>query len=356
MRVLGAAALAALLLAGALPATAGAHSIVRIGGTKVTYLSADATSLNTLTGRVNGGRIELHDPTVDGGIDPGTCDPGDITDDGNAWIIQVFCPRGGIDGLRIDLGEREDTATLDLPVEIELLGGGGADTLSTGGLADSVAGNQGNDRLRTGAGGDELSGGDGDDLLSGEAGADTLEGGLGFDALEGGEGDDVLRSADGLADRVDCGPGNDRVDADTFDGIAPDCEAVARRLVAPPQDSSSSADDRTPPRVEAGGSTLQRLGRGRIKLLATSSERGFLAASGFLEVTGIRLPLQSNRRPVRVGGAGVELTVKLDRRPLRVARRALARGRRVAVRMWAVGTDLAGNSRRARAIRIRLRR
>jgi hypothetical protein len=142
MRVLGAAALAALLLAGALPATAGAHSIVRIGGTKVTYLSADATSLNTLTGRVNGGRIELHDPTVDGGIDPGTCDPGDITDDGNAWIIQVFCPRGGIDGLRIDLGEREDTATLDLPVEIELLGGGGADTLSTCGLADSVAGNQ----------------------------------------------------------------------------------------------------------------------------------------------------------------------------------------------------------------------
>jgi hemolysin type calcium-binding protein len=332
----GAAGLA-LAFALALPATAEAHSLVRIGGDAVTYLSADATSLNTLTVRSAGQRIEFSDRTVDGGIDPGACDPGAISDDANAWIVQVFCPGERIAAARIDLGEREDRATIELSLPATVLGGPGSDVLRTGTPADRVEGGDGNDDVAAG-------GGD-----------DVVDGGLGYDVVRGDAGNDELRVADGLLDRVECGPGNDRVDADTLDDVAIDCEEVARRPVVPPADAGTT-DDRTGPRVQAGGLTRQRLGRGRVRLLATSSERGFLAASGFLDVGGISLPLQSDRRRVTVAGGGVELTVRLKGSRLERCRRALRRGRGCSVRMWAVGTDLSGNSTRARPIRIRLRR
>jgi Ca2+-binding RTX toxin-like protein len=209
-----------------------------------------------------GGRIELRDRTVDGGIDPGPCDPGQITNDANAWIVQVFCSRRRVDTLNVDLGEREDTATIDVVLPVTLLGGPGSDTLATGDRPDTVDGGEGNDRADAG-------GGD-----------DTVTGGLGYDVLEAGEGDDVVRSADGLADRVACGGGRDRVEADTADDVAGDCEDVQRRPVVPPADAGATTDDRTPPRVEAGGRTLQKAGRRRVRLLATSSERGSLADTG----------------------------------------------------------------------------
>ena len=98
-------------------------------------------------------------------------------------------------------------------------------------------------------------------------------------------------------------------------------------------------------------------GRARsVRLLATTSERGALAASGFLDVGGISLPLQSDRREVDVAGGGQTLTVRLTARDIRRAGRALRRGRRASIRMWVVGTDIAGNSRQARPVRVRLRR
>lgn len=335
-RALAVGAAAGLLGAVSLAASAQAHSLVRIGGDTVTYLSADATSLNTLTVRMQGQRIEFSDRTVDGGIDPGSCDPGAISEDANAWIVQVFCPRARIAGARIDLGEREDRATIALPLPATVLGGPGSDVLRTGTPADSV------------------EGGDGNDDLGGGGGNDTVDGGLGYDIVRGEAGDDELRVADGVLDRVECGPGRDRVDADTLDDVAIDCEEVGRRPVVPPADAGTTGD-RSGPRVEAGGLTRQRLGRGRIRLLATSSERGFLAASGFLDAGGISLPLQSDRRRVTVAGGGVKLTVRLKGSRLARCRRVLRRGRRCSIRMWAVGTDLSGNSTRARPIRIWLR-
>ena len=317
------------------PASAEAHSVVRIGGNTVTYLSADATSLNTLIVRTAGQRIEFSDRTVDGGIDPGSCDPGAINQ--STWIVQVFCSRERLDAVRIDLGEREDRATIDLPLPVTLLGGPGSDVLRAGAPADRVEGGDGNDDV--GAGG----------------GNDVVDGGLGYDVVRGDDGDDELRVADGLLDRVECGSGRDRVDADTLDDVAIDCEDVSRRPVVPPADAGTT-DDRLGPRVQSGGYIRQRLGRGRVRLLATSSERGFLAASGFVDVSGISIPIQSDRRPVTVAGGGVELTVRLKGGSLRRCRRAVQRGRPCSIRMWVVGTDLAGNSTRARPIRIRLRR
>jgi Ca2+-binding RTX toxin-like protein len=328
------APLLAAALVIALPATAEAHSLVRLGGDTARYLSADATSLNTLTVRLDGDRIDFTDRTVDGGIDPGPCDVGDINE--QTWIVQALCPRTGMASLHVDLGEREDRATVEAPLPVVLLGGPGADILRTSGAADQVSAGEGNDDAATGAGND------------------VLDGGPGFDVLDAGDGDDLVRDADGLADAIACGPGADRAEADTSDVVAADCETVTRAAVAPPP--GAAADDRRAPTVRAGGPVRQRLRRGRVHLLATSSEPGLLAASGSLDVAGISLPVQSTRERVAVAGGGAKLIVKLSRKHVRRARRALARGRRASLRMLAVATDLAGNSRQAKPVRIRLRR
>ncbi len=197
----------------AAPAWADAHSLVRVNGSEVISLSADATSLNTLTVRVVGSDFELRDLTVDGGMDPGTCRPGDV--DRTGFIVQTFCPRAGVSLVRLDTGDREDTVTAVLPVPVAALGGDGADRLRTGPAADTLLGDAGDDGLIA-AGGD-----------------DTLEGGLGVDALDSGPGDDTVRVRDGLADSIRCGEGADRVDADTLDEVATDCETVARTATPP---------------------------------------------------------------------------------------------------------------------------
>jgi hypothetical protein len=328
-----AAALGAAVLA---PAGADAHSIVRVIGGELSYQSIDAVSLNTLTVGPRGDEIRLYDPTVNGGTDPGPCRPGEVTNDANAWIVEVFCPAARVNRVRILLGEREDSARVDVAVPLTLLGGPGADTLSSGASPDVVSGDEGNDRLDAGPGND------------------IVDGGLGIDVIQGGDGDDRLISRDGLRDRVLCGPGGDRVEADTVDEVDSDCESVARVPTPPPIDAGD-VDDGVPPRVAAGASTLQHVGRRwRVRVAATSSERGAISASGFLDVAGLRLPLKSDRRRVPVAGGGVVLTVRLSRSQQRACRRAFARGRRVFVRLGVVATDLAGRSAETQAPRITL--
>ena len=90
--------------------------------------------------------------------------------------------------------------------------------------------------------------------------------------------------------------------------------------------------------------------------MATSSERGTIGASGFVDIAGLSLPMSNAAERVPVPGAGVELTIRLTGRQLREARRVLRRGRRVTVRLGVVATDEAGNSAERRAPRIRLTR
>ncbi|CAA9501505.1 MAG: Alkaline phosphatase [uncultured Solirubrobacteraceae bacterium] len=318
------------------PAAAGAHSIVRVNGGEVTSLSADATSLNTLTVRLRGSDLELSDPTVDGGMDPGSCRPGRVDESG--FIVQAFCPRAGVTLVRLDAGDREDKVTAELPIRVALLGGEGADTLRSGPADDTLAGDAGDDTLAAGGG------------------TDTLVGGLGVDALDGGAGNDTVRVRDGLADTVRCGDGGDTVDADTLDEIASDCERVERTATVPPEDDGGGRD-RTKPTVQAGGPTVQRIGSAAtVRVTATSSERGTLAASGFLDVGGLNLPLQSRRERVTVAGGGAEIRIRLSRSQVRQVRAALGKRRRVTVRLGVVATDAAGNSAETRAPRIRLTR
>ena len=105
--------------------------------------------------------------------------------------------------------------------------------------------------------------------------------------------------------------------------MAADCENVTRIATAGP---GASADDGRPPQLEVGAPTLQRLGRSRkVRVYATSSERGAMSASGALEVAGLALPVKTiDRRRVRVGGGGVVLTYRLAGRHLREALRGPA--------------------------------
>jgi Ca2+-binding RTX toxin-like protein len=71
------------------------------------------------------------------------------------------------------------------------------------------------------------------DTLKGKGGADTLVGRGDSDLLVGGKGRDLINARErGRAedDRVDCGPGRDRVlpDDTTEDTIARNCEVIKR--------------------------------------------------------------------------------------------------------------------------------
>ena len=333
MRRAVALATALWVCGGLVPGSAAGHSLVRPGGAVVSYLSADATSLNTLRVGVSGNRIEFRDETVDGGMDPGSCTPGDI--DGSGYIIQTFCPLGGVQRVRIDLGEREDSATVALPVAATVLGGPGADRVTSGGSADELSGGEGNDAL---------DGGAGDDIVSGDQGVDTLA---------GGPGSDRIAARDGEADSVNCGDGADTVDADTVDRVAVDCENVAREFTAAP---IVGAEDGKPPRLEVGAPVLQRPGRSRVvRVYATSSERGAVSASGGLTIGGLTLPVKTiDRERIRVGGGGAMLTYRVRGRHWRETRRALSRGRKVTLRLGVVATDRAGLSTERKAPAIRL--
>lgn len=303
----------------------------------ITFTSPDATSTNTLTLRPTGSQIEFHDPTVDGGIDPGHCAPGQLSSPGifGEVVIQAFCPAAGVQAVRVDLGARDDTATVSLAIPVLISGGPGSDA------------------LRGGSGADQLGGDDGGDTVAGGDGPDVLTGGLGVDDISGDAGDDDIRVRDGIRDIVRCAAGSDLVDADTLDEIDGDCEAVTRTFTAVPL--PAAAADRVAPRVRADAPIRQRISRTRrIRVFARSTETGFAAASGTLNIAGLRLALKVVRRPIRMANQRVTITVTLAQPHWRRAGRALRRNRPVSARISVVATDRAGNSRKAKAVTIRL--
>ena len=330
------AALAAVVALAAAPACAGAHAIIRPAGDVITFTSPDATSTNTLTLRPAGAQIEFHDPTVDGGIDPGHCTPGERSAPGffGEVVVQAFCPAAGVQAVRVDLGERDDSATVSLAIPVVVSGGPGSD------------------ELRGGSGSDQLGGDDGNDTVAGGDGPDVLTGGLGADDVSGDTGDDDIRVRDGVRDIVRCAAGADTVDADTLDEIDADCEAVTRSQTTAPGPSTT---DRLAPRVRADAPTRQRISRTRrVRIFARSTETGFAAASGTLNIAGRRVPLKVARRPIRTANRRVTITVTLTQLHWRQARRALRRNRAVSARISVVATDRAGNSRNAGAVTVRL--
>ena len=267
--------------------------------------------------------MDFRDERVDGGMDPGTCTPGDI--DAQGYIIQTHCALDGVRRVRIDLGDREDRATVALAIPVTLLGGTGADDVTGGSAADEVGGGEGDDRL---------AGGAGDDVLAGDGGAD---------AIDGGGGNDRIAARDGVADTIACGPGDDVVEADDADAVAADCERVSRVTTAP---AGNVTDDGRPPVVDAGSLTVQRITSRRVvRVYATTSEAGTLGASGALEATGLTLPIKRVApKRIAVAGGGAPLDYRLTGRHWRLARKAFARDKKVRLRLAVVATDRVGRS------------
>ena len=105
---------------------------------------------------------------------------------------------------------------------------------------DHAAGIEWDDLIRGGSGPDHprfsigplvpgLHGGFGDDRVEGNGGGDLITGGPGADLLLGGGGDDQIGDPESSpVDRIQCGLGDDFVEAGFEDIVSPDCETVNR--------------------------------------------------------------------------------------------------------------------------------
>lgn len=155
-----------------------------------------------------------------------------LSGDPNAAGVEAFLT-GNDTVLGTDIGE----AIRDLVGHNNILGGGGADTLtggsgndhiygqspnggsdvgdviSAGAGSDYINGNAGNDTINGGDGSDRIQGGADDDLINGDAGNDTINGNRGNDSINGGDGNDSLRGGQGN-DTIAGGAGNDMLQGD----------------------------------------------------------------------------------------------------------------------------------------------
>jgi Ca2+-binding RTX toxin-like protein len=127
--------------------------------------------------------------------------------------------------------------TVGTPGADVLVGTAGRDVLSGRGGDDCLFGRSNDDRMSGGTGADLLYGASGDDRLSGNAGNDALRGGNGNDTISPGAGkdmvagqggNDTITARDGTRDKIDCGAGRDKVNADHRDTVT-HCEYVTRR-------------------------------------------------------------------------------------------------------------------------------
>jgi VCBS repeat-containing protein len=130
-----------------------------------------------------------------------------------------------------------------------ILGLGGQDRLTGGGLADTICGGSGDNTLTGGAGNDllvggptrdTLDGGTGDDTILALGGDDLLNGGADNDTLDGGADNDTLNGNDGN-DRLTGGAGRDR-----FDGGAGADRAVDPVTGSPQYDTLVSIEQTGP--------------------------------------------------------------------------------------------------------------
>jgi Ca2+-binding RTX toxin-like protein len=92
--------------------------------------------------------------------------------------------------------------------------------------ADQIYGYGGDDIISGLRGSDLIYGGRGEDALWGSYGADNLYGRSGTDDLHGMGGDDYISAKDGRRELVDCGPGRDWFNTDSFD-VVRNCEVPA---------------------------------------------------------------------------------------------------------------------------------
>lgn len=156
----------------------------------------------------------------------------------------VSCPRSEVTRIDVFAGDGNDVVAPSVSVPVDIYGGDGDDRLQAGATADGPTrfrGGAGIDHVNYGtrtnavnvkidarAGDGEvgerdrvdpdvenITTGSGDDLVKAGNGVNTIAAGTGVDTIKAGGGDDVVNAVDATRDeRVDCGPGIDRVSYD----------------------------------------------------------------------------------------------------------------------------------------------
>jgi Ca2+-binding RTX toxin-like protein len=341
----------------AFPAVAAAdNSLIPEKENNYLFKSEDAGIANAFTINVRGSDIRFREPNDVAGINfpLDKCDPGETK--GSA-VIEVFCPKSDIKSIALDAGPESDKVFYDVPdVPASFDLGTGADEVTSGPTADEFNAGQGNDIVHAGGGNDQVNGDDGNDTLDGSDGNDIIVGGKDADILKGGAGDDQIKAADGVADDIDCGDGNDTVQADEFDKVSA-CENVTRSNVAAAADQSD-ANDKIKPTIQATGFSSQRITSKRrsARVVATCSEKGIVQVTGYLDASGIndRLKPKSIKNPV--GGGGVEVKLAFNKRQMKLIKSDFKRRKTPRIRVTASCVDAAGNTSRARHFWIGLRR
>jgi hypothetical protein len=260
------------------------------------------------------GAVAAHADELLGTADPDTI-TGSAADDalyGGAGA-DILRGLGGDDDLdggpgndELDGGPGEDAvsyagATAGVTVTLRGEGRGGAD-----GESDTLTAIE---DAYGGARDDTLTGSSGANTLDGGDGNDTIEGGAGTDGLYGGDGDDVLRSRDGAVDTVDCGGGDDLVDADAED-IVTGCERRGKGTALPSARTTGTVSFDSSTR--SGRTTITRLTVADVTP-ATASVRVLCRGGG--------CPFRSRAFPLAAGGA--DLTPAFRGRPLATGARVV---------------------------------
>ena len=318
MRRLLRTAVVAVLVCGAAAPSASAHGVVERDGAVLAFRATDFVSRNDISVALTSSTISIVDSTGLGGIDPGDCRPGRVDLD-TGYVIEALCSRSGVGQVHVNVGEREDDVTADIPLPVRVIGGGGSDQIKTG---------------------------PGNDIVEGGGGDDRIDAGGGSDRVVAGAGADVVAAQDGAKDNVLCGEGLDAVATSDvgLDDIFDDCEPGAPR----------PREDDTAPVIGAAADVRQRASRS-LSLRVTADEPTRFVAQASMLVRDRDFPLKPGRGTLTSPQGAVLLTPQLTARELRVARRAIRAGRRVRVSVAIVGTDGSGNSsiRNVRTITLR---
>ncbi|MET0559816.1 MAG: calcium-binding protein [Solirubrobacterales bacterium] len=188
MKKLLVAAVAALILATAVPAQ---------GSPAVTVILAGSEEADSIVIRLSEGG---HDFVIDsaGPLEVG----GGVCLHPEANPNQLVCETAKIGGFEVNVGGGDDVVDIGrmVGIPVTLRGGPGDDRLvgGSGSQGDKLIGGSGDDELWGRSGPDVLYGGEGDDLLCGGQGDDRLVGGDGDDVLKGEGGEDTLLGGSGL--------------------------------------------------------------------------------------------------------------------------------------------------------------
>ena len=245
-------------------------------------------------------------------------------------------------------------------------GTAGADSIVTWGNGDStIRGLDGADEIQTGSkkdtitgggGADDVSAGFGDDVITGGAGADVIaaDGGnvyCGYYTCEVPFGNDKVYVRDGEVDSVDCGVGQDFVEADAGDVVAANCETVERPSAggstpggggggpAPGGGDGGS----TPGPAEVGDFGFALLSKKSVRALLRSGLTFSVKCPAACEVRGRLLlkgkPLGAGAKAALAGGT-VKVRVKVSKK----ARRRLKRLKKASLTLTVTVGDAAGKS------------